>query len=535
MWARNLLFIGLVGAGVTALMGSLFPPRIAPRVAQPVADELPPSAYQSVVSEVDAEFHRQWLAAGVTPARRATDLAIARRLALALTGTIPSVQEIRRLEADPSGLRLEAYLARLFRDRRYADFLAERLAHAYVGTEDGPFLIYRRRRFVSWLSDEIMSNRPYDQLVRQLIADQGLWTDKPATNFVTVTVEMDKKDPNAERLAARVARAFLGIRLDCAQCHDHPFQKWKKTEFQGLAAYFGQVHPGFTGIHDGGGEFMAAKHKTGSPEAVEPHVPFCADLVPSDGARRWQLARWVTDPKNPALARATVNRLWALLLGRPLVEPVDDLGSVDELPPVLHLLADDFSSHGYDLQRLIHVIAATEVFRLDSAVEPEVTQAHEQHWATFPLTRLRPDQVAGGIVQASSLETLDRGSHILVQLALAIGEKEFIKRYGNVDDDDFGGQAETIPQRLLLMNGKLVYSKTERDLMNAASMISALATDDRAAVETAYLTVLTRRPTHDEASHFEAALAGKNGSERRSCLSDLFWTLINATEFSWNH
>ena len=151
------------------------------------------------------------------------------------------------------------------------------------------------------------------------------------------------------------------------------------------------------------------------------------------------------------------------------------------------------------------------------------------------MTRLRPDQVAGGIVQASSLETLDRGSHILVQLALAIGEKEFIKRYGNVDDDDFGGQAETIPQRLLLMNGKLVYSKTERDLMNAASMISALATDDRAAVETAYLTVLTRRPTHDEASHFEAALAGKNGSERRSCLSDLFWTLINATEFSWNH
>src|SRR5262249_12176944 len=160
----------------------------------------------------------------------------ARRVALALTGTIPALSEIRRLEATPAGDRLRLQLDNLFRERRSADYLAERLARACVGTEDGPFLVFRRRRFVAWLSDQLYQNRPYDALVREIISDSGLWTDRPATNFITVTYNPDKKEPNPERLAARVARAFLGVRLDCAQCHDHPFQPWRRDDFQGLAA-----------------------------------------------------------------------------------------------------------------------------------------------------------------------------------------------------------------------------------------------------------------------------------------------------------
>jgi hypothetical protein len=286
MWARNLLFIGLVGAGVTALMGSLFPPRIAPRTAAATANDLPSPDYQNVVDEVNESFQEQWSAAGVTPAKPAPDLAVARRLSLALTGTIPSLEEIRRLEADPSSRRLDRFLAAMLTDRRHADYLAERLAQAYVGTEGGPFLVYRRRRFVSWLSDELLRHRPYDQLVRDMIASKGLWTDKPATNFVTVTMDAETKAPNPERLAARVARVFLGVRLDCAQCHDHPFQPWKKADFQGLAAYFGQVHSGFTGLYDGGGEFLAAKRKTGPPEAIPPRFPFCAFPFAPNSLRR---------------------------------------------------------------------------------------------------------------------------------------------------------------------------------------------------------------------------------------------------------
>jgi hypothetical protein len=455
-------------------------------------------------------------------------------LSLALTGTIPSLREIRSLEAEAPNLGLQASLNSILRDRRYADYFAERLARAYVGTEEGPFLVFRRRRFVSWLSDQLMHNRPYDQIVAELIADEGLWTDRPATNFVTVTFEPDKKDPNPERLAARVARAFLGVRLDCAQCHDHPFQPWKQKDFQGIAAYFGQAHQGFTGIFDGTGEFQVDKHKTGKPEVIQPQVPFHTELLPQDGSRRRQLARWVTDPRNPALARATVNRIWALMLGRPLLEPVDDLASAREPPRVLVLLADDFAAHGHDLQRLIRIIAATEVFRLDSKVETELTEAHEKVWAAFPITRLRPEQVVGSILQAASLETINRDSPILVRLATAIGEKEFVERYGDTGEDEFAGHGGTIPQRLLMMNGKLIHDKLDDALLSAAARISLLAPSDRSAVETSYLTVLTRRPTSAEAGHFKARLAGTTG-ERKERVVDLFWTLMNSTEFSWNH
>lgn len=534
MWKRNLLFGGLVLAGGAGLLGILFSPLNASRPEQRPVRSLPPADFQPLVREINDQFRRQWLAGNVLPAAHADPLVLARRLALALLGTIPSLEDIRRIEAEPDEQRLDYWLVGIFADRRYADYLGERLARAFVGTEDGPFLVYRRRRFVSWLSDQVLQNRAYDQIVRELIADEGLWTDQPATNFVSVTIEPDK-GPNPERLAARVARAFLGIRLDCAQCHDHPFQRWKQADFQGLAAFFGQVRQGFTGIYDGQGDYKAKRHKRSEEAIVEPRVPFDQEMLPPTGTRRERLAQWLTHSQNPHLARVTVNRIWAIMFGRPLVEPLDDLGSVLELPPVLDRLAGDFVAHGYDLQRLVRIIAATEAFQLDSAVLPEPTAEHERLWAVFPMTRLRPEQVAGAVTQSSSVETLDRSTHVLVRFINATDESEFIKRYGDIGEDEFSGRAGTIPQRLLLMNGKLVNDKTEEGLFTAANLIAGLAPDDRAAVVAAYLTVLTRQPTSVELDHFARQLNGATGDQRSQRLRDLFWTLINSTEFSWNH
>jgi len=534
MWARDLLFVGLVGGGAVALFAGLFPSRIPGRSAvREVAP--PPPEYQAVVEQINARFRQQWREKGVSPAPAAPELGVARRLSLALMGTTPSLQEIRRFEAWPEGQRLSAWLEHILRDRRFGDYVAERLARSYVGTEDGPFLVYRRRRFVSWLSDQLLERRPYDDLVRELISADGLWTEKPATNFVTVTIANDKP-PDPERLGARVSRAFLGLRLDCAQCHDHKFQPWKQKDFQGLAAYFGQARTGFTGLYDNQQtEFKVENKKTKQPEVVSPQVPFLPELVPSETDRRVQLARWVTHPKNPYFARATANRMWGLLFGRPLVEPVDDIVSQGEPPPVLQLLAADFVDHGFDVHRLIRVIAATEVFQRDSAVEPEVTDLHEQEWASFPLVRLRPEQVVGGIQQAASLKTLNGDSNIIVRITRAVGENEFVKRYGDMGEDEFHREPGTIPQRLLMMNGNLVQERIKESILNAATRIAMLAPNDRIAVETCFLVLLTRRPTPQEAAHFENRLAEAGKNHRNQCLSDLYWTLINSTEFSWNH
>ena len=533
---RDLIFVGVVlGGALTLARGAL-----GPQVAKPAGALKTPASRADlggVVGRVNALFRQQWADSKVTPAAPASDLTILRRLSLALCGSIPSLEEIRRFEARSREGRLEGWLDDLLRDRRTADYLAERFARALVGTEDGTFVQFRRRRFTTWLSDAILENRPYYSVVRDLLCEQGLWTDHPATNFVSVTFNQEIGRPDPERLAARVSRAFLGARIDCAQCHDHPFQPWRQADFRGLAAFFGGVCSSLRGVRDRDSTYHPLDRKTKEPVSVEPRVPFHPELLPTRGNPRQRLAAWIVDPGNPSLARATVNRVWALLLGRPLVDPVDDLPVSSDLPPVLELLADDFRTHGYDLDRLIRIITVTEVFRLESTDIPteEPKGQHDETWAAFPMTRLRPEQVAGAVFQAASLGTLGPQSPWYVRFAALAGSNEFVRRYGDSGEDELTPRGGTIPQRLLLLNGDLIKEKSGDGLFHASQRIAELAPSDRAAVEVAYLTVLTRRPTPEESSHFESRLATTTKQTRRERLSDLFWTLFNSTEFSWNH
>lgn len=557
--ARHLLFLACVVGGIAALGASIVP---RPEPKRPLylrqgTEGL--AAIDPTVAAVNEAFRAEWQRAGVEPASPAEPLAVARRLSLGLTGTIPSLEEIRDLErylrasapreegsaaAQPPQRAEQWWLDRLLEsktDRRYGDYMAERLARSMVGTHLDPFILYRRRRFVMWISEELRKNRPYDELVRQIVSETGVWNDRPAANFITSTIHPDngRQTPDCEELAGATARAFLGVRLDCAQCHDHPFQpEWKQTTFQGLAAFYGQARNSFTGIRDVTTEHYRPLDPEGKPgEPFTPGVPFLAELLPPAGEapERQRLAVWLTHPDNPYFSRAIVNRVWAMLFGRALVEPVDDIVAVDDLPPALDILAADFAKHDFDLRRLIRVIASTEVFQLDSAADSEVTEVHEATWAVFPLTRLRPEQVVGGLLQATHLSTIDEQSHIILQLARFDSESKFVERYGDAGQEELREQAGTIPQRLLMMNGNLVQEQIKPELLTAPQQIAMLAEDDPAAIRTAYLTVLSREPTPQELSHFCDRLANARGEERQRRLSDLYWTLINATEFSWNH
>src|SRR5262245_50319689 len=165
MWLRNLLFLGLVLGGVTALGVHLSPRHRTADKAPPAA--APAADFEAVVARVNAAFRQQWAELDLRPAPPASELTVARRLALALAGSTPSLEEVRQVESRGDGRALDDWLARLPQDRRHADYFAERLARAYVGSENGPFIVYRRRRFVTWLSDQLLANRPYDDLVRE--------------------------------------------------------------------------------------------------------------------------------------------------------------------------------------------------------------------------------------------------------------------------------------------------------------------------------------------------------------------------------
>ncbi|MBI1904496.1 MAG: DUF1549 domain-containing protein [Planctomycetia bacterium] len=543
-WAKNLLFVGVVLAGAGGFAFSLLPGgkpdnwRVAPSLPK---DE----SFQATLQKVNASFREDWKSLGIATAHPADELTVARRVSLALTGTVPSLEEVRMFEGRKTPDRIAWWTLGLLHDRRYSDYMAERLARAYVGVADGPFLIYRRRRFASWLSDQLHDNRPYDAMVRDLVASDGLWTDEPATNFITATVKPDSNEGVDETLvAARVYRAFLGIRVDCAECHDHPFDRWTQDDFHHLAAFFGRTVPSFTGVRDERkrGPYEWEHHATHEKRTDDPGVPFAKELLPAEPRNnpRKRLAVWATHEDNPAFARATVNRVWALLFGKPLIEPVDNIPLDKPRQPALDILAEDFSAHGFDVQRLVQLITATEVFRLDSRDREEWSdgqaEAALEHWAVFPMTRLRPDQVSSSILQAASVQTLDYNTHVLFRVVRLIQQGQFVERYGDVGEDEFGFRAGTIPQRLLMLNGELVKDRTEENIVsNASTQIASLAPDDKLAVEAAFLACFTRRPTVEERDHFTAKLREAQDNDRRRAMEDIYATLLNATEFSWNH
>jgi hypothetical protein len=534
-WARNLLFVGVVGGGLVALVVNLWPPPRPAHITHYENADYKDAQFREVVARVDASFQQDWQSNRVKPAEPAPDLVQARRVALGLMGAVPSLEEIRQFEVLPADQRMPWFIDHVLADERHHDYVAERLGRAFVGIEAGPFVFFRRHRFVKWIEEQIAANRPYDQIVRDVIATEGLWTDHPAANFVSVTAQQDKGNaPNPVRLAGRVTRAFLGLRLDCAECHNHPFATWKQTDFQGFSAFFGQTHINFDGVRDKDGEYEVEDKKTQVKKVVPPHVPFAPELLPEKGTRREKLAAWVTHPQNPYFARATVNRVWALMFGRPLVAPVDNLESDAPIPPAMQILADDFTAHKFDLRRLMRVIVCTQVFRLDSATEFDAGDAADKAWAVYPLSRLRPEQVSGSVLQAASVSTLNKETHIVVRLVRQQQQFQFIQRYGDTGEDEFDNRGGTIPQRLLLMNGEMVRDRVSATPASATGRISWLAPNDPKVVETAYLAVLSRRPTADEAAHFEATLRDKRLS-RGQHLEDLYWALINSTEFSWNH
>ena len=505
-----------------------------------------PSDVEAVVARLDQLFSGQWEDEQIKPAAPAAELTVLRRLSLALHGTIPSLEEIRRFESDQRENRLSHWCREMLEDRRFADYFAERIARSYVGTQGEPFLVYRRDRFTAWISEQLRNNRPYDEFVREIISQRGLWTGKPATNFITHSVMDDVPSPN--KLAGRTVRAVLGQRMDCAQCHDHPFADWKQEEFEGLAAFYGQVKLSPFGIEDDPHKkYEVEDRETLVKRKVDPAVPFGQQWVPAEGTEREKLARWCTHPENRRFARATANRVWALMFGKAYSEGAPYHVPVDDLPDpetdlthstVLDLLAEDFVRNGYDFKRLIEIVAASKPFRLDSTYEeqdPETLRKAIDHWAVFPLIRLRPEQVVGSMLQAASIKTIDQNSNLLTRTFKLIREFDFINEYGDAGDEELDERSGTVPQALLRMNGELARDTTKPGPFNSPPRIAMTSESLEKMLENSYLVCLTRRPTEQERKYFLELWAEDQSKDKAQMVYDLHWVLFNAPEFSWNH
>lgn len=500
-----------------------------------------------VVQVVDKAMRELWEQEGLRPAAPAGELTILRRLSLALHGTVPSLEEIRQFEADTHPDRLPRWIEEMLRDSRFADYFAERLTRVFVGVQREPFLIFRRDLFKSWMSDQLRRNRPYDQMVWEMIAQPGLWTGEPATNFITHGV-IDK-EPNPAKLTGRTVRAVLGQRIDCAECHNHPFANWKQRDFQGLAAFYGQVKLSPFGVEDDPKRrFRVTDRNTLEEQVIEPAVPFGEDWLTTRETFRQSLADWCINSENRRFSRAAVNRVWGLLFGKawsegaPYQVSVDDLPDPEEetsaTPLVLDILAEDFVAHGYDLRRLMRVILSTEAFRMDSRaeiVDDQELQRHLDHWAVFPLTRLRPEQVVGAMLQAASIKTIDQNAALITRTVRLLREADFVREYGDLGENELEERSGTVPQALLRMNGKLAAEATEPNPFNATPRLAIASGSPERLLENCYLVTLTRRPLDEERSYFLGLWQETTTRPDSRRVQDLQWILFNSPEFSWNH
>lgn len=543
--------VALVGiiAAVAASARSTLP--VAPPRAPKLSDDI-----GMVAARVDAVITRTMASEGIGPAGQADDLIVLRRMWIALAGTIPSLEEIRRFEADPRPDRLDRWLAMMLADRRSAEHLAALLATILTGTDAGPPFVFRRDRLTAWLADSLHAGRPFDRIVRDLVAGSGLWTGEPEVNFVTQAAIVRSQRVDENVLAGRLARSFLGVQLDCAQCHDHPFAAWRQDQFEGLAACFAAVRISPLGVRDTGPAVLKidpsaattgmmaeddAPQESTASRTVTPRVPFGDgrdEWVKGSGSPREKLAAWLTDPANRRFDRAVANRCWAIVFGHPWHEPVDDLPDPATVPQdddVLDVLGTGFRRERCDLRRLLAMICSTEAFRRRSSHpdldDPTRSSRITRFWAAFPMSQLPPGTTISAMVQSQHMRTIDPDSNLLVRTVRFLRSLDFVREYAGRSDHD-NHEPATIPQALVRMNGRLVREICKADPFSGSGRIAGLASDTNARLDAVFLACLSRRP--DEAER--AALVPMiSDDDPAPGVEDLYWVLFNSAEFCWNH
>ncbi len=512
------------------------------------SDQRPLSASSSLdqaVAQIDKVWEETLAAKNLQAAPLADWMTVSRRASLALVGNGLSLEEIRELEKLPVNERESAHIENLLVDTRFHHYWAERWARFLVGTDGGQFLLFRRRRFRIWLAEVFQEDWRYDRLVRQLITAEGLWTDQPAVNFYSATFDSNGGQPDPVRLAARTSRAFLGLRIDCLQCHDdflgnvslgdvNSPREGLQTDFHQLAAFFTGATTGLRGLVNRKPEYKYKYLDADEEVDVQPAVPYSPELLPEQGNARRRLARWITSPENRQAGRCAVSHVWALMYGRAAGESVDSLPLDEKSDPIIEALTDDFIENGFNLRRLVRLIVRSKAFRVESRADFAITTDHEDAAAVFPLVRLRPEQMAGTIIQSGRIKATDRDSSFFLQLQRFGGINDFVKRYGDIGEDEFSKDSATITQRLVMLNGKMLREIVNGNpILNASAHINMFAKDDAHAVDIVYLSVLNRYPAAEERTHFINRLGDGNG--RAKAIEDLMWVLLNSSELSWNH
>ncbi len=487
-------------------------------------------------ARIDARLAACWAEAKIRPSARADDGEFLRRASLDLVGRIPTAAEARDFLDDPDPGKRAALVDRLLDSPAYAAraaLLWRQLLLPEAG-DQGPIAA---GGFDAWLGRKVAEGAGYDRIAREILSARLVGRDGDGNGMAAAGAEPTPaafyiaRGGKPETLAADSARAFLGIRLECAQCHNHPFARWKREEFWGYAAFFAGVPR-----QADGDDLPGARAPREDPARRELTIPGTSTKVqavhldhsgpawrPRAGTRE-VLAEWITAPENPYFARAAVNRTWARLFGNGLIDPVDDLDAATDpaLAGLLDEVAGRFRDRGYDLKFLIRALMATRAYNLSSAVDPAESTPPPM-FARMPVRGLSPGQFVDSLARATGLDAGEARARFLELFA---------------DRDAPATESQTsILQALTMMNGAFLAGATSPeagDVLGAVAEAPYLDTAGR--VEVLYLAALTRRPRPAELTLAVRYVERRPGeADRARALSDVFWALLNGPEFRVNH
>ena len=566
----------------------------------------------ALVELIDRTLEKSWSEAGIEPTEICDDATFLRRLCLDLCGTIPTREEVDEFLRDPRPDKREAKIQEYLHDRAFAENVAALWSSVLLdAAPQGPQRVYLR----PWLEETIHHEVPFADIVRELVGGRGRNDENGATSFAL------SYSGEPESLAAVTARSFLGLQIQCAQCHDHPYDDWTQEDFAGFAGFFvtmrgSRVAPSGNGnlasfrLYDVDREeqrrdrlktvaslIQRARGERGAevvdetssdPIASMSKAEFLSTLVrdgeldeerlgsllaelPPEVQERIQqarekeeqyrvarfldgmdyadtplltpreaLAEWIVDTENPYFARAVVNRTWGHLFGRGLIEPVDDLsGAEDALEPLLlETLAREFQGNTTDLRFLFGTLVRTRAYARSVAAtssDADERLRAEQVFAARPVRPLSSEQLLHSLLRATVTEEFvkrkQRGE------AFEAVRERLLQKFRYAFSDDEAGEEDSfgagIPQALFLMNGRLTNDAITLKKNATLQSILRESKDNRERIRQVFLATLNRPPTTRELQRLGKLIKG--AGKHSHGVEDLYWALLNSSEFLTNH
>ncbi len=475
----------------------------------------------------------------IAPSDLCDDPTFLRRVYLDITGTLPSPDEVRTFLADTSGGKRDAVIDDLLGRKEFVDLWVMKWAELLqIRSADQQVQMSTKSalQYFDWLEGEITQNVPVDVMVKKLLTATGPSFEEPAANFYKI-------ERDTLKLSENVAQAFMGVRVQCTQCHNHPFDRWTMNDYFGFAAFFAQVgrkageDPRETIVFNSGGG--AVKHPVTGKDMAPKFLGGAQPEIAKGADRRQVLAEWLTAPENPYFSRNLANIIWAQFFGKGIIDPVDDVRVSNPAtnPELLDKLAAQLTAYRYDFKKLVRDICTSRTYQL-SAVPNATNAGDEANFAKAGVRRIRAEvllDALGSVTgSAEKLRGLPQGGRA-IEIADGRTSTYFLTTFGRATRETPCScevkMEPNLSQALHLLNGDAVNAK----VLNGGLVKKLLKEGKQPPdiIEELYLRALGRPPTGAETTKLQTFFT--EGKKPDVVLNDLFWALLNAKEFVFNH